>query len=161
MINLKHEIETFLNSNWCNTNDKEQNMQGRLYAWLLRFEQIGYVVEMETSVRDEHLKCFKNKVWKDDFSLEKFAKKEMDLFIYNKAFTEVYAAELKWIYKRDKGWNILDNLEDFKDDAKFCYQLVEHGGFTETCSVVVQDFERSKQVQRCSWSRNKPGSYSR
>ncbi len=156
MINLKQEIETFLNSNWCNTNDKEQNMQGRLYAWLLRFEQQGYTVEMETSVRDEHIKCFNNKACKDNFPIEDFAKKEMDLFIFNKDFSEVYAAELKWIYKRDEGWNILDNLEDFKDDAKFCYQLVEHGRFTETCSVVVQDFEESKQVQRCSWSRNKP-----
>ena len=146
MINLKHEIETFLNSNWCNTNDKEQNMQGRLYAWLLRLEQQGYTVEMETSIHDAHLDDTMPEITADN----KPAKTEMDIFISHKDTPELYAVELKWIYNKTEGWNVVDHLQDFEKDAMFCRWLAEKADFTETCSVVVYDFEESKQVKRYS-----------
>lgn len=148
MINLKLEIETFLNSHWCNINDKEQNMQGRLYAYFLRFEQQGYIIEMETSIQDEHVaELFKTTLGDGDQTV----KKEIDLFIHNSELTENYAAELKWIYNRTKGWNVVDHLTEFEKDAKFCRWLVEkHDTFKETCSVVVYDFDSNKQVKRFS-----------
>lgn len=146
MINLKHEIETFLNSKWCNTNDKEQNMQGRLYAWLLRLEQQGYTVEMETSIHDAHLDDTMPEITADN----KPAKTEMDIFISHKDTPELYAVELKWIYNKSDGWNVVDHLQDFEKDAMFCRWLTEKAQFTETCSVVVYDFEESKQVVRYS-----------
>lgn len=146
MINLKLEIETFLNSCWCNINDKEQNMQGRLYAYFLRFEQQGYTVEMKTSIHDEHVaELFKTA--KGDEPI----KKVIDLFIHNSELTENYAAELKWIYNRTKGWNVVDHLTEFENDAKFCRWLVNKNcTFKETCSVVVYDFDSNKQVKRFS-----------
>lgn len=153
MINFSKEIETallVLN----NTNDKEQNMQGRLYAHFLQFEKEGYVVEMETSVNDEALKRILKERMSDttptDFTKHDFRKIEFDLLVYKPDQSELYAAELKWIYNRSKGWNVVDHLEEFKADSIFCHQLVEKARFTETCSVVVYDFFESKQVKRYS-----------
>ena len=154
MIQLKQEIEEFLNSNWANTNDKEQNMQGRLYAWLLRLEQRGYTVEMETSIHDEHLADIM-----PDLKDNKPSKTEMDIFIHDASFIELYAIELKWIYNKTTGWNVVDHLEDFEDDAKFCNWLADKADFTETCSVVVYDFEESKQVKRFSPKERKEDKY--
>lgn len=147
MIELKREIEDFLNSNWSNTNDKEQNMQGRLYAWLLRFEQQGYTIEMETSIYDEHL----TDVITEDILQRsgKPCKTEMDIYIH-KGDMEQYAIELKWIYNKTTGWNVVDHLGEFEKDAQFCNWLADKADFTETCSVVVYDFEESKQVKRFS-----------
>lgn len=151
MLNFCHEIKKCL-ENVHNTNNKEQNFQGRLYAHFLPIEKFGYVVEMETSVNDEHLKPILKKrmsiVDSNDFNKTDFKKIEIDLLIYKKDFSEMYAAELKWIYNRTEGWNVVDHLEDFKEDAIFCRQLVEKAYFTETCSVVVYDFDPGKQVQR-------------
>jgi len=153
MINFSKEIEKCLN-NVHNTNNKEQNFQERLYAHFLPFEKDGYVVEMETSVNDEHLKPILKKRMnvkdENDFKKADFRKIEIDLLIYKKDYSEMYAAELKWIYNRTTGWNVVDHLEEFKDDAVFCHQLVEKAHFDETCSVVVYDFNPDKQVRRYS-----------
>jgi len=153
MINFSHEIVKCL-KNVHNTNNKEQNFQGRLYAHFLPFEKEGYIVEMETSVNDEHLKPILKQRMHDtsatDFKKADFRKIEIDLLIYKKDYSEMYAAELKWVYNRSEGWNVLDHLEDFKDDAIFCHQLIEKAHFNETCSVVVYDFDPQKQVKRYS-----------
>ncbi len=153
MVNFCQEIVRCLN-NVHNTNNKEQNFQGRLYAHFLPFEKEGYVVEMETSVNDEHLKPILKKRMKatdsNDFKKTDFKKIEIDLLIYKKDYSEMYAAELKWIYNRTTGWNVVDHLEEFKADAVFCHQLVEKAHFNETCSVVVYDFDPDKQVKRYS-----------
>ena len=80
MINLKEEIITCL-QDWRNTNNKEQNLQGWLYAHFLKYRSEGYVIEMETNIRqDEHLGwLFENK----DVNRNNFCKSEVDLFIYN------------------------------------------------------------------------------
>ena len=151
MLNFSQEIKKCL-EDVHNTNNKEQNFQGRLYAHFLPIEKSGYIVEMETSVNDEHLKpIIKKRMSVDDsndFNKTDFKKIEIDLLIYKEDFSEIYAAELKWIYNRTEGWNVVDHLEDFKDDAIFCRQLVEKAHFTETCSVVVYDFDPNKQVIR-------------
>ena len=153
MIHFSQEIEKCLN-NVYNTNNEEQNFQGRLYAHFLTFEKEGYVVEMETSVNDEHLKPVLLKRMNDsrlsDFKKDDFRKIEIDLLLYKEDFSEMYAAELKWVYNRSEGWNVVDHLEDFKDDAIFCHQLIEKANFNETCSVVVYDFNPKKQVKRYS-----------
>ena len=153
MINFSQEIENCLRK-VRNTNNKEQNFQGRLYAHFLPYEKDGYVVEMETSVNDEHLKVILKQRMNDtsstDFKKADFRKIEIDLLIYKKDYSEMYAAELKWIYNRSDGWNVVDHLEDFKDDAVFCHQLIEKAHFNETCSVVVYDFAPKKQVKRYS-----------
>lgn len=153
MINFSQEIENCLRT-VRNTNNKEQNFQGRLYAHFLPYEKDGYVVEMETSVNDEHLKVILKQRMNDtsstDFKKADFRKIEIDLLIYKKDYSEMYAAELKWIYNRSDGWNVVDHLEDFKDDAVFCHQLIEKAHFNETCSVVVYDFDPKKQVKRYS-----------
>lgn len=153
MLNFSKEIEAALRV-LNNTNDKEQNMQGRLYAHFLQFEKEGYVVEMETSVNDESLKRILKERMNDttptDFSKQDFRKIEIDLLVYKPNQSELYAAELKWVYNRTKGWNVVDHLEDFKADSIFCHQLVEKARFTETCSVVVYDFNENKQVKRYS-----------
>ena len=121
MIHFSQEIEKCLN-NVYNTNNKEQNFQGRLYAHFLPFEKEGYVVEMETSVNDEHLKPVLLKRMNDsrlsDLKKDDFRKIEIDLLLYKEDFSEMYAAELKWVYNRSEGWNVVDHLEDFKDDAR-------------------------------------------
>jgi len=153
MLNFTQEIETCLKT-LRNTNDKEQNFQGRLYAHLLQFEKEGYIVEMETSVNDEHLKSILKSRMKDssarDFNKDDFRKIEIDLLVYKPDLSELYASELKWVFNRTTGWNVVDHLEDFKDDAIFCHQLIEKAHFTETCSVVVYDFYPEKQVKRYS-----------
>ncbi len=151
MLNLRDLIERFFQTGWKNTNDKEQNLQGRLYAYLLPLQSRGYTVEMETSTVDEHLKKFWDEKGVSEDDIKDLPKKEIDLLIYNDIMSEVYAAELKWIYERKGRWNILDNLDGFTKDAKFCKQLHEIAGFTGTCSVVVQNFEESKQVKRSYW----------
>ena len=153
MINFSKEIESALHV-LNNTNDKEQNMQGRLYAHFLQFEKEGYVVEMETSVNDETLKRILKERMSDttpfDFTKQDYRKIEIDLLVYKPDQSELYAAELKWIYNRTKGWNVVDHLEEFKADSIFCHQLVEKARFTETCSLVVYDFYKDKQVKRYS-----------
>jgi len=57
MINLTDTIDDALIT-IVNTNNKEQNFQGRLYASLIKLEKYGYVVEMETNVKDDHLPFF-------------------------------------------------------------------------------------------------------
>lgn len=153
MMNFAQEIEKAL----CalrNTNDKEQNMQGRLYAHFLQFEAEGYIVEMETSVNDEKLKRLLKQRMGDespaDFTKQDFRKIEIDLLVYRPDASELYAAELKWIYNRTKGWNVVDHLEEFKADSIFCHQLVAKARFTETVSLVVYDFYEPKQVKRYS-----------
>lgn len=153
MINFTSEIEQCI-KHISNTNDKEQNFQGRLYAHFLQFEKQGYLVEMETSVNDEHFKSILKQRMRDksdkDFTKADFRKIEVDLFIYKPDQSELYAAELKWIYNRTSGWNVVDHLEELKADAIFCNQLVQKAAFTETCSVVVYDFYPPKQVKRYS-----------
>lgn len=145
MIELKKEILTCLQG-WRNTNNKEQNLQGRLYAHFLKFEKNGYVVEMETNIKqDEHLDwLFENK----DVKRDGFCKSEIDLFIYNQSQKEAYAIELKWIYHRDTGWNMVDYLEDYKCDAQFCRQLMSQHICTDVCSLVAYDFNPVKQVKK-------------
>lgn len=157
MLNFSQEIKKCL-EDVHNTNNKEQNFQGRLYAHFLPIEKFGYVVEMETSVNDEHLKPILKKRMSiddsNDFNKTDFKKIEIDLLIYKEDFSEMYAAELKWIYNRTEGWNVVDHLEDFKEDAIFCRQLVEKAHFTETCSVVVYDFDPNKQVKNPRFVKN-------
>lgn len=151
MLDFNNEIESCLKS-INNTNDKEQNFQGRLYAHFLPFEKDGYIVEMETSVNDEHLKSILKDRMHDntpsDFTKADFHKIEIDLLVYKPDQSELYAAELKWIYNRTNGWNVVDHLEDFKADAIFCHQLVKKAKFTQTCTIVVYDFCPEKQVRR-------------
>lgn len=153
MLNFSEELQKALLI-LKNTNDKEQNMQGRLYAHFLQFESEGYRVEMETSINDEHIKRILKSRMHDsspqDFTKKDFRKIEIDLLVYKSDLTELYAAELKWVYNRSCGWNVVDHLEDFKDDSVFCHQLIEKAGFTETCSLVVYDFFPDKQVKRFS-----------
>lgn len=150
MIQFSAEIEKCL-LEVKNSNNKEQNFQGKLYAHFLPFEKEGYVVEMETSINDEHLKPKLKERLQDtretDFTKADFRKREIDILIYKLDFSEVYAAELKWIYNRTTGWNVVDHLSQFEDDAIFCHQLVDKARFSQTCSVVVYDFDPNKQVK--------------
>ena len=125
MIDFNKEIENCLKS-LRNSNNKEQNFQGRLYAYFLKFEEYGYVVEMETNIKD---------IPNTNSAL--FVKKEIDLLIYKHDYSEKYAAELKWTY--DPGFHYLDKLEEYKKDVIFVNQLVQLADFDETCSVVVID----------------------
>lgn len=142
MINLKQEIENCLKT-LRNSNNKEQNFQGRLYAYFLKWEKEGYVIEMETSIKDDHL------LFSKDLNAAAFAKKEIDLFIYKKDFSEKYAIELKWIYHQNGSgkWNVLDNLPSFEKDLEFVKQLKTLGNFTETCSIVVYDADPEKTTK--------------
>lgn len=152
MINFKSILESFLNSKWTNSNQKEQNFQGRLYSFLLPLEQQGYCVEMESNVADEHLK---DVIPASAEALGELAKKEIDILVYKRegdTVVERYLAELKWIYHKDGPWNVTDNLKAFIQDARFCKQMTleQYGGFNETCSVVLYDFDEKKQVVRYS-----------
>lgn len=140
MINLKQEIENCLKT-LRNSNNKEQNFQGRLYAYFLKFEKDGYIVEMETSINDDHISLFP----KD----KKFEKKEIDLLIYKKDLSEKYAIELKWIYHQNGSgkWNVLDNLPSFEQDLIFVKQLKNSANFTQTCSLVVYDIDPEKTTK--------------
>lgn len=151
MINLKEEIITCL-QDWRNTNNKEQNLQGWLYAYFLKYRSEGYVIEMETNIRqDEHLGwLFKNK----DVDRNNFCKSEVDLFIYNESQKEAYAVELKWIYHRDTGWNVVDHLPAYECDAQFCNQLLSHYICSDVCSLVVYDFNPEKQVKNPRFSKD-------
>ena len=84
-------------------------MQGRLYTWLLRFEQQGYTEEMETSIHDEHLADIM-----PDLADSKPCKSEMDIFIHDASYVELYAIELKWIYNKTTGWNVEDTYVTFE-----------------------------------------------
>lgn len=127
MIHLKEIIRNFLrNTKWCNTNEKEQNLQGRLYSFFTNLEDLGYIVEMETSVKDNHLAKVLNK--------NSFKKTEIDLLIYKHDFSEKYAVELKWFYS--PGFHYFDRFKEFQEDCFFAKQLVQ-SGFDEACSVVV------------------------
>lgn len=150
MINLKEEIREGLKG-WCNTNDKEQNLQGWLYAHFLKFQKDGYVVEMETNIKqDEHLEwLFKDK----KVNRDAFCKSEVDLLIYHPIRKEVYAMELKWVYHRDEGWNVVDHLTDFMCDAHFCRQLLKHHICTDVCSFVAYNFNPQKQVKKANFSK--------
>jgi len=149
MINFSQEIEDCLKA-LRNTNNKEQNFQGLLYHHFLCKYGDDYEVEMETSRDDIHVKgSIIPEYIVDDKDV--YRKKEIDLLVYNRSdHSEKYAAELKWIYHRpDAGrWNCLDMLEPFADDAVFVEQLKNHAGFTETCSVVVYDFNPNSIVKR-------------
>ena len=148
MINLQREIENCLKT-LRNSNNKEQNFQGRLYAYFLKFEKEGYVVEMETSIMDDHISFFP----KSKF----FEKKEIDLLIYKNDYSEKYAIELKWIYHQDGSgkWNVLDNLPSFEKDVIFVKQLKNWAEFTETCSVVVYDTDPEKATKPSKNRKNK------
>lgn len=148
MIHLKQEVEKFLNSNWCNSNDKEQNMQGRLYAYLMHFEQLGYTVEMETSVNDEHMISVFKQCERDLLAdkKEKQLKTEMDILIYKKnpdyngkdedyEYNELYEVELKWYH--DAGFHYFDRIEEYKKDIRFAKFLVEKARFNEAVSVLI------------------------
>ena len=50
MMNFSEEIENCL-KDVRNTNNKEQNFQGRLYAHFLKFEEEGYIIENSTKTR--------------------------------------------------------------------------------------------------------------
>lgn len=148
MLNFGKIIEDFLNSNWKNTNNKEQNFQGRLYSHLLSLEESGYCVEMESNVSDEHLK---DVVPVQDAQGQALCKKEIDILVYKRTegkVTERYLAELKWIYKKDGPWNVTDKLTEFIKDAQFCKQVAtaQTNSFDEACSIVVYDFDESKNV---------------
>ena len=153
MISFGEEIERCLQE-IRNTNNKEQNFQGQLYRYFWdKYASLGYVVEMETSILDEHIKPeiekrakISGKLSNEDFK-DNFAKTEMDLLIYKEDFSEIYAAELKWIYHREHHWNPLDYLKKFKEDAEFCRELKEKARFTETCCVVVYDFDERKLIK--------------
>ena len=126
MIRLQSEIENCLQT-IRNTNNKEQNFQGRLYAYFMKFEKEGYVVEMETNIKDIP----------NISHLDNYSKKEIDILIYKKDYSEKYAIELKWTY--DPGFHYLDKLEEYKKDVVFVRQLVQFANFNETCSVIVMD----------------------
>lgn len=154
MIHFCQEIETFIHQ-VRNTNNKEQNFQSQLVHFFTEKYGNDYIIEVETSRADTHVKDARMIAQSDiDGVLIPYRKKEIDLLIYNKTDkTEKYAAELKWIYHREGtgGWCCLDSLDAFSDDAVFVEQLVEHSGFTETCSVVVYDFNPGRQVKRVVW----------
>lgn len=145
MIHLQQEIENCFKT-LRNTNNKEQNFQGRLYAYFLKFEEEGYVVEMETNIKDDHLKDDHATFFPEGVN---FKKKEIDLLIYKKDFSEKYAIELKWIYHQNGSgrWNVLDNLPSFQEDLVFVKQLKNLANFTETCSVVVYDIDPEKTTK--------------
>lgn len=149
MINLRKEIETCLQT-LKNSNNKEQNFQGRLYAYFLKFEKEGYIVEMETSIKDDHIPFF------NELDTNKFYKKEIDLLIYKQDYSEKYAIELKWIYHQDGSgkWNVLDNLPSFEKDLVFVKQLKEIAHFTETCSIVVYDADPEKTTKPSKHRKN-------
>lgn len=128
MINLQNEIENCLKT-LRNTNNKEQNFQGRLYAYFLKFEKEGYIIEMETSVNDTHIPFFSDTI--------SYKKKEIDILIYKEDYSEKYAIELKWNY--NPGFHYLDRLCEYEDDVIFVKQLVEKANFDETYSVIIVD----------------------
>ena len=151
-INIKKEIAKAL-KDWRNTNNKEQNFQGHLYAHFLKFKKKGYVVEMETNIKqDKHLGLlFKDK----NFDKNILCKSEVDLLLYNEQNGEAYAIELKWIYNREGRWNVVDHLAEFSCDVEFCKQLVENHICTNVCSFVAYDFDDKKQVQRVVFNNDK------
>lgn len=156
MLKFGKIIEDFINSNWNNSNHKEQNFQGRLYSYLLPLEQLGYCVEMESNVSDEHLK---DVIPVDEAEVQSLCKKEIDILVYKRlgdVVAERYLAELKWIYHKDGPWNVTDQLADFIQDARFCRQMAsaKFGSFDEACSVVVYDFDNNKNVVNYSPKQN-------
>lgn len=149
MINFSEEIEQCL-KRLRNTNNKEQNFQGILFQYFReRYADKGYVVEMETNVHDDHISFFKG--------ITNFEKKEIDLLIYSKDYSEKYAAELKWIYHQDGSgkWTHLDNLPSFEQDVRFVKQLKDNAKFNQTCAVVVYDTDPEKQTKLRDNRRNK------
>jgi len=125
---IEKEIQELLRTTcWKNTNHKEQNLQGRIYAHLLHLEKLGYIIEMETNIKnDKHVQ---------QLVLEKhnFRKSEVDLLIYKKETEEVYAIELKWWH--DKGFHYFDHYQEFCDDIVFAKELVEHSVVTEAAAL--------------------------
>lgn len=76
---IQKEIDSFLHSSYfVNTNHREQNLQGRLYAYLLHLEQDGYVVEMETNIKSEEY----SELFKDTRYRDSLLKSEVDILIY-------------------------------------------------------------------------------
>ena len=137
MIKLQNVIENCLMS-IKNTNNKEQNFQGRLYAYLLKYEREGYIIEMETSVKDAHVaSLFPENI--------KYSKTEIDLLIYKKDMSEKYAIELKWNF--NPGFHYLDRLREYEEDVIFVRQLVQDAGFNEACSVIVMDTEHITKLR--------------
>lgn len=156
MIEFSKEIEQCLKT-LRNTNNKEQNFQGILFHHFMTKFGDTYEVEMETSRDDEHVKDHLIPTVDTNGNLINYRKKEIDLLVYNKNHKdEKYAAELKWVYHRNGtgGWNCLDMLGPFGDDAFFVDQLKEYAGFTETCSVVIYDFNEQTSVKRVVYGEN-------
>ena len=135
MILIQNEIQGFLNSSYfTNTNHREQNLQGRLYAYLLHLEKEGYVVEMESNiVKSNDYK----KLFEDSFGNSSLLKSEVDILIYKKEgdeFVEAYAIELKWF--DDPGFHYFDNDKEFVKDVAFVQQLRSgNTRFTETAAL--------------------------
>lgn len=154
MLDIRKELTEFLqNCKWENTNEKEQNLQCYLFAHFLKFTEQGYTVEAETNIKQDcHLKRF----WASHscIPLSALDKSEVDLLVYNADFTEVHAIELKWVHEREGRWNLVDHLEDFKKDLRFCHQLGGLG-FTSAFSLVVYDFNPERQVLRVNFNKNK------
>lgn len=148
-MNIQNEIQGFLNSSYfTNTNHREQNLQGRLYAYLLHLEKEGYVVEMESNI-------VKSNDYKDLFGdpdLRKdLIKSEVDILIYKKKgneFVEAYAIELKWFY--DPGFHYFDNYKEFVKDVAFVQQLRSgNTRFTETAALTfVESLNTKAQPNR-------------
>ena len=135
MIHLQQELEKCFKT-LRNTNNKEQNFQGRLYTYFLKLEKEGYVVEMETNIGDIP----------NISQPSTYEKKEIDLFIYKKDYSEKYAIELKWTH--DPGYHYLDKLGEYKKDVIFVRQLFQLANFDETCSVIVVDTNCKTQPRK-------------
>lgn len=149
MIHIQNEIQGFLNSSYfTNTNHREQNLQGRLYAYLLHLEKEGYVVEMESNIVKSN---DYNNLFGNSFGNSSLLKSEVDILIYKKEgdeFVEAYAIELKWFY--DPGFHYFDNYKEFVKDVAFVQQLRSgNTRFTETAALTfVESLNTKAQPKR-------------
>lgn len=149
MIHIQNEIQGFLNSSYfTNTNHREQNLQGRLYAYLLHLEKAGYVVEMESNIVKSN--DYDN-LFEDPSLRQNLIKSEVDILIYKKKgdeFEEAYAIELKWFY--DPGFHYFDKYKEFVKDVAFVQQLRSgNTRFTETAALTfVESLDTNAQPTR-------------
>lgn len=152
MIDIKKETENILKVDWHNTNGKEQNFQGWLYANFLKLLPNGYTIELESNIKkDEHLQPLRDKIG-DCNSLKK---SEIDILIYNSGFSEVHAIELKWRYEHgNEKWSVADQIEEYEKDIDFCEELKECG-LTSAISLVVYNFAPQRQTRFTSTNERK------
>ena len=104
MINLKEEIITCL-QDWRNTNNKEQNLQGWLYAHFLKYRSEGYVIEMEIyrlgSFRGTAVETQGMLVYIDDFvDLQGTIQYDLDhaVFVVTESSSDLVEVGTTWVF---------------------------------------------------------------